>query len=387
MKKTLLVGTSYSAIPILKCLFDHSVDVTTCGSNRDDPGHLYSNNQIYLNYSDASIVDQLQIEQSFQYLCPSCNDYSYNTCSFVAEKHGLTGFDPYEITQTLHNKGKFRIFTERFGFPVPKARTIDFRTPLDSLNMEYPILAKPPDSFSGRGISKVCTKDQLKEAIIQASTVSKSGNIVIEEFIDGTLHSHSAFIRNGEIFFEVFADEFCTVYPYQVNCSNSPSRLKNSILSKIHECMQELVRKLNLCDGLLHTQFMSRDNDFWLIECMRRSPGDLYFKMIEASTGINCFELYTLPFIGKTYTKTIEPKTIKPISRYTISSAETMRFHSYNFNIPSQKTHIFQLKDSGSTILPAPYDKAAIMLFELDSLSSLFECTEKLSELVCIESN
>ena len=51
-------------------------------------------------------------------------------------------------------------------------------------------------------------------------------------------------------------------------------------------------------DGLIHTQFISDNNTFSLIEVTRRCPGDLYSKLIQMSTGINYSELYSMPFMG-----------------------------------------------------------------------------------------
>lgn len=386
MTETLLTGTSYSAIPILHSLQKLGTSVTTCGSAPNDPCHLYSSAQAFVDYSNVETIRELQKQHQFKYLCPSCNDVSYNTCSKIAEEQKLPGFDPYQTTELLHNKAKFRAFTQKSGYPVPLAQTIESMDQLNRIRIEPPMLIKPSDSFSGRGVTKVGSHDDLKPAVTQAFDQSSSSNIVIEDFLDGTLHSNSAFIRNGRIFFEVFADEFCTVYPYQVNCSNCPSRLPKKLLKSVTDCMQTMVAELGLCDGLLHTQFMVKGEDFWIIECMRRSPGDLYFKMIEASTGVDCIQLYVMPFIGERYLSSPIAKSKKPVARHTVSSTKNICCHSYSFSFTSMKTQIYQLKDSGDLLHTSPFDKAAILIFEMESENQLFRCTENLGELITISS-
>ena len=54
-------------------------------------------------------------------------------------------------------------------------------------------------------------------------------------------------------------------YPFQVNCSNSPSNLKKTVKFKIREFIQNFVITHNLCDGLDNTQFLVKNNSFFLL--------------------------------------------------------------------------------------------------------------------------
>ena len=65
--------------------------------------------------------------------------------------------------------------------------------------------------------------------INSAKQFSKSGAVIAEEFVDGKLYSHSAFIKNKKIVVDFFVNEYCTVYPYQVNSSNISKQLSQKI--------------------------------------------------------------------------------------------------------------------------------------------------------------
>ncbi len=81
-------------------------------------------------------------------------------------------------------------------------------TPIETGSLRYPLLVKPSDSFSGRGVTKVFDRTELAAAVADARRNSRSAEVVIEEFIEGSLHSHSAFIKDQEIAFDVFVDEY-----------------------------------------------------------------------------------------------------------------------------------------------------------------------------------
>lgn len=384
-KKVLLAGTSYSAVPILQVLKKKGYEVAVCGSLQDDPCHALADHSYYIDYSERSLLLDVVQKNDIKYLCPACNDYSYMSCAWVAERRDLPGYDSYETTLILHNKSMFRSFAEKKGLPIPRANPVHEAVELGIKISEFPMLVKPADSFSGRGMTKVENHRELLESIEIAKTNSRSGEALVEEYIEGSLHSHSIFIQDGKCVFDIFVDEFCTTYPYQVNCSNIPSKLSETVQTGVRECIMELISMLQLNDGLLHTQFMVNEKGFWLIECMRRGPGDLYHHMVELSTGINGMDLYARPFIGERMPPKIVTKGSRFYARHTISVTEPTVAVSFSINLPAEDIQIASLKNSGGLLKAAPYDKLAIFFARFENKETLFQYTPKLADQVSIQ--
>jgi biotin carboxylase len=249
---------------------------------------------------------------------------------------------------------------------------------------DFPIIIKPVDSFSGRGVNKVTKARDLCAAIADSSKYSRSQQIVVEQFIEGTLHSHSAFIKKYNIIQDFFVDEFCTVYPYQVDCSNIPSLLNGRIRQRVRECIHELTKLLRLNDGLLHTQFILSNEDIYLIECTRRCPGDLYYYLISFSTSMPYIENYLHPFLGQKISFPSHFLEI-PYARHTISIAEDSVVYGFSHKIPSQEVKCFPLRVSGALIRRAPFDRIAILLALFSNTDTLFKITPELGKFIHIE--
>lgn len=209
---------------------------------------------------------------------------------------------------------------------------------------------------------------------------------MLEEFVDGALHSHSAFIQNREIVADFFVDQFCTVYPYQVDCSNHPSRLAATIQNAVRATIAQLVTQLNLQDGLLHTQFIANSDQYWIIECMRRCPGDLYGSLIERSTGASYMDYFVRPFLGEIVTHEARAVSHKPIGRHTISVRNPLLTYTFSHAIPASHVQITPLKSSGERLKAAPFDKLAILFAEYPDEFTMREITPRLSEFVALES-
>jgi formate-dependent phosphoribosylglycinamide formyltransferase (GAR transformylase) len=386
MKRVLLVGSSFSAAPIFFLLKKRGFHVSVCGSRKEDPCHQYADASFYIDYSNREDLLRLVKSNNFDYLVPTCNDYSYLSCAWIAKQMGYPGFDAFNIALTLHTKNEFRIISQKYNIPAPRAVRHQANEAVDSVELEYPVLVKPVDSFSGRGVTQIINKSGLENAIDNARKASRSGEIVVEEFVDGALHSHSAFIRNQEIVVDFFVDEFCTVYPYQVNCSNHPSQLSAAIQDEVRSTIARLIKQLDLRDGLLHTQFIANKEKHWIIECMRRCPGDLYGSLIERSTGVPYMDFFVRPFLGETVNTDDRSTPDKPIGRHTISVKDPVTTYTFSHNIPSVKVQIAPLKNCGDNVIAAPFDKLAILFAEYPDNETMFAVTQHLDELISIES-
>lgn len=382
-KKVLLIGTSFAASPLAYYIKTLGYQVVVCGNIPFDPCISWADEYYNLDYSNIQSIIELVKEKKFYAICPSINDVSYISGSIIAEKFGYPGFDNPETTETLLNKIKFRELAQKYGFPIPKVFNKHDLT-ISLKKEDLPIIVKPVDSYSGRGITKIQDLKEIDEAIENSLKYSKSRKIIIEKFINGTLHSHSAFFQKGQIVLDFFVDEFCTVYPYQVDCSNYPSRIKKSIRKKVRECITELYKLLKLTDGLLHTQFMIQGENVYIIECTRRCPGDLYYYLINFSTKMPYVENYLHPFL---YLDINFPKNkIEiPYARHTISVAEDSIVYGFSHNIPSKEVKIFPIRGSGILVRKAPLDRIAIIIARLKDKNTLFKITPNLREFIRVE--
>lgn len=383
--RALLIGSSFSAAPMLYRLRQRGIRVAVCGSLMSDPCHAYGDESHFIDYSDRELLLALVQKERFDFLVPTCNDYSYMAAAWVAEQTGHVGFDRLDVATILHTKDRFRAVCRDLGLSVPKAvqasRDLSQAIPADW----FPVLIKPVDSFSGRGVTKVLHPQDIPQALASALEVSRSTAAVIEEFVEGQLHSHSAFVRDGQIVLDFFVDEFCSVYPYQVDSSNHPSRLSDTIRAGVRSDMQRLIDGLQIANGLLHTQFIANAERHWIIESMRRCPGDLYSNLIERSTGIDYTDRFVAGFVGEAVEPAIHEDAPKLIGRHTISSETEQIAHGFRYDCPGRLLNVVPLKPSGEVLRPAPYDKLAIVFNEFDDIGQMVASTPRMRDSVFIE--
>ena len=372
-KRILLLDTNFSAKPIYDYLIKTGAEVFVVGGNPEDALAKSAKNYINLDYSKISELKALIKDIAVDYLVPGGNDFSYKICSEINTDFNFCNIDSIEVEQIIDDKEKFRKFTSNINLHVP--RIIES----DQIKDFLPVIFKPVDAYSGRGMTILyeVNNDKIDEAIHLAKKFSKSQKYIIEEFVHGQLYSHSAFIVDGEIMIDFIVEEHCIVNPYVVDTSRVVFDFDKNILNQIRNDISLFAKKLNLADGLMHTQFICDGNTFWLIEANRRCPGDLYSKLIEHSTGFPYAEYYARPFINET-NKISNFEIVKSnVFRHTVTLSAKGIFNSISITSSINILEFIPLSLTGDKIKESPFSRIGLMFGNLSSESDLLQLINK----------
>ncbi|WP_144882916.1 ATP-grasp domain-containing protein [Leclercia adecarboxylata] len=377
-KTALILDAGFASLPLQQAVKTAGFRTLVCSGKAHDAGMLTADISCEQNYADSEAVLKIAQQHKVAALLPGVTDVSYLSGCRVAHSLGLPGFDAPDVSDTIFLKDKFRAWALSKGLPVPQAAWTDEQ----ARQLKLPLLVKPVDAYSGNGITKVTDWAMLDAAIETARNASPGKQYVVENFCEGALYSHSAFIRNGEIVCEFFVDEYCTVYPWQVNSSSLSQNLSPDMRDSVSECMQSIVSDLRLVDGLLHTQFIASEDQFWLIELTRRCPGDLYSRLIELSTGVNYAGWFVAPFLGKSSPAVPRrPVQTRNIARHTVSVNRAMRFTGFAFkSLPADLIEVIPLTRPGTLVQPAPGDRAGLIFAEFRDDAALRQMTPHLKD-------
>lgn len=361
MAKVLLVDTNFSSAPIYYELIAMGHEVHVVGNNPNDCLAKISPNYWKLDYSDTHELTDLVDREGYAYLIPGCTDRSYLSC--VAVNRGrFHGLDNSDNCSAVFNKARFRQHASKLGLPVP-ARFSSDRPPLHG-----PIIVKPVDAFSGKGISvlREVDTDAFRKAVSTARSTSPTGEVIVEEYVDGQLYSHSAFIQDGHIAVDFLVREDSTANPFVVDTSRVIDG-PDEVLQPIRGYAERLAAELSLVDGLLHTQFICGDQGIKLIETTRRCPGDLYSQLIELTTGYPYARAYAMPFVDQATLPIHAERRRNLIMRHTITVKSAQSFSHLRFTSAVHIERWTPLSLTGDQLAPSPGGRIGILFCRADS--------------------
>jgi hypothetical protein len=359
MSNVLLVDTNFSSGPIYDFLIKSGHNVTVVGGNPNDALAKSVSDYVQMDYSDVAKIRQLVAERNIHYLVPGCNDRSYMVCAEINQDCRFPGIDPLKTAEIINNKAKFRAFAAQYNLPTPKVLAEQ------EFGTRWPIIVKPVDAFSGRGVTIIRegSRHELATALDAAHQASHTKTCIVEDYVEGQLYSHTAFIQSGEIIADHIVEEHGTANPFVVDTSRVAYDFTADIFEKIRGDIKLLSNKLSLRDGLVHTQFIKDGSQYWLIEVTRRCPGDLYSQLIELSTGLNYAENYARPFVGLPFNM-MGNNQKKWLMRHTLTQSHEYLLGSLSFTVPLLIKKWVPIGVTGDKLQASPHGRIGIIFSE-----------------------
>jgi hypothetical protein len=366
LSNILLVDTNFSSGPIYQFLIQAGHRVTVVGGNPNDALAKSLDDYINLDYSEIEKTRQLVEDRNIEYLVPGCNDRSYMVCAEINHDGRFPGIDSLQTAEIINNKEKFRAFAAQHDLPTPKVLS------KHEIGTRWPVIVKPVDAFSGRGVAIIREDNchQLPEALDNARQASRTRTCLVEDYVEGQLYSHTAFIQDGRILSDHIVEEHCIVNPFVVDTSRVVYDFPEITLEALRRDITLLASKLRLVDGLVHTQFIKKEAQYWLIEITRRCPGDLYSQLIELSTSPNYAENYARPFVGLPleFTKGSEKRWVM---RHTLTQAYEYTLGSLSFCVPLTIKKWVPICSTGDRLRASPFGRIGILFAEMMSQGEL----------------
>lgn len=391
--KLLLLGGSHAEIPLIKAAQELGWFVITTGNNRDGLGHPYADKTVFADFSNKEAMLELAKAEGVTAVCSGCNDFALLSTVYVCEQLGLPGHDSYATSIEIHHKDKYRALAARLGIPTPQAKVVhneqEFENAIAALT--FPIIVKPVDLTGGKGIHRATNVEEARAAYKDATSRTRQDHIVVEEFIEGTNHGFSAMLVKGKVAFAFADNEQYFINKYLVSGANTPSTTPDSGLAKLRDYSERIARELNLVDGILHIQYIEKnDGTPFIIEICRRPPGDLYIKFVKYATGIDYPKFIVMAETGEDISSIADAPTQGFWLRHCVMAGNNIENNSIVRDVtfaPEIQGNIvekFLWYKPGEVVTDKLIYKAGIVFFHFDTLSEMQDKTKRMTELVKI---
>lgn len=278
MKKVMLLCASHNDLGLINALRKLGYYIYATGNIPGLIGEKYVDEYIQADYSDKKLILELAKDLQVDNICACCNDYGVYTAAYVAENLGLSGYDSYATTLTLHNKDKFKQFAAENDIISPAAHSFSQKNEAMAWakKAKLPLIVKPVDCSAGNGICKVDKAEMIESAINCAFEKSRTGRIVIEDFIDGEQHGFCTFLIDKKVVAVCSNNEYSFINPYRVEIDTFPATGIEKSQRVLIEQVEKIASILNLKNGIFHLQYIEDEEGPHIIEVMRRVLGNMY---------------------------------------------------------------------------------------------------------------
>ncbi len=258
-KKTLLMlGAGFMQGVAIRCAKERGWRVVAVDGNPDAVCAPLADRfePIDLKHIDGlvSFSRQLKASSGLDGVFTAATDFS-TSVSAIAEACGLPGHS-LEAARNASDKVRMRECFARAGVPSPRFAGVNdagrsaILSVLEGKGINFPVVVKPVDNMGARGCRKVESRDALDAAITDAIKYSRTGQAIVEEFMDGPEFSVEALVFDGKIHLTGLADRHIFFPPYFIEMGHTiPTGFPESEMNELVRVFTYGVNALGLTHG------------------------------------------------------------------------------------------------------------------------------------------
>lgn len=288
--------------------YETHVFAWACG----DPGEDAADFFYPISTADKDAVLEKCKEIGICGICSITSDFAVPTINYVARKLGLNG-NSERTDVVARNKYQMRCALKDAGLFVPPFMEADENfTIADAVGLEYPVIVKPTDRWSSKGVTRVDTPDQLESAVAYAVKESFDNKAIIEGFMTGPEYSAECICYHGEVHVLQLTKKVTTDYPHYIETGHiQPSDIPEERQPEVINFIKKAVAALDIKNSAAHAEFrLLEDGNIGIIEIGARMGGDsIGTDLTPISTGMDfirmvidvavdnepCFDVVTTP--------------------------------------------------------------------------------------------
>lgn len=308
MKKILIMGANPETISLIKKAKDMGLYTIVTDYDPNAYAKQFADESANVDAVDVDGLVALAKEKNVSGVVVGVSEALLPAYCEVCKRLGFPAYSTTDKFKIMTRKDYFKESCRKYG--VPTIREYD---PSDIENIKFPVIVKPVDSCSSKGIRVCHNHDELKKAVQYALLFSNSKKYLIEEYMTGDEVISYYVIQDGNPIFVGMCDRY-TYKPKDdlVQLPTSyiyPSRYIDSYIAHSDQGVKNMIKGLGLNNGSIFFQcFVDSENIVRTYEPGYRLNGAQEHLIISQTSGIDAKEMYiNLALTGKVANIDLEP--------------------------------------------------------------------------------
>jgi biotin carboxylase len=315
-KKLMILGASILQLPAIEKSRDLGLETIVVDMNPDAIGfNVEGVQKEIISTIDTEGILRAAKRHQINGIMTLATDMPMRSVAAVAKEMNLVGIDE-DTALKATNKAEMRKALQVAGVPIPKFFKVSNKDEYIAAVEQFtvPFIVKPADSSGSRGIFEVIDiTDQklINEAYDYCRPFSRSGEVVVEEYMSGPEVSVETLSIDGVCHVIQITDKLTTGAPHYVEMGHSqPTRHGKEVAERIAEVAKAANKAIGIKNGPSHTEIIVTEDGPKIVELGARLGGDnITTHLVPLSTGVNMVECCIKIALGEK--PDIEPKWSK----------------------------------------------------------------------------
>lgn len=304
MEKLLMLGSNHNSADIVLCA--KSMGVHTVAADYYPPersaAKRAADEHWLISTGDLDALERKCREEGVTAVASGVSDFNTEQAVQLSARLGLPSYCTPAAWHYARDKADFKALCRQMGVPVAEDWVLSdppTREELDAVRL--PVVVKPVDRSSNRGMSYCWKRGSLEEACRHARSLSDQSRLIVERMIEG--HEYTAYYVLAEGEARLFAFSSMSSQPGAPgNCyslTTTVADLKEQYIRELDPAVRTLIKAAGCTDGYVWFEMMAEHGRFYFLEMGYRLPGDVLQIPLRSLTGFDVIRWMTECALGR----------------------------------------------------------------------------------------
>lgn len=312
--KALVLAGGFPQIALIQELKSRGYTVLLADYYAEPVAKPYADVFYQVSTLDIPAITEVAKKEQVDFLITACTDQALLTVAKVSEELGLPCYVSYQTALNVTNKSYMKRMFDEFNVPTSRFVTMGELDYEKIQNLRYPLIVKPVDCNSSKGVKKCANRQELENAFADAVRFSRTNTAIVEEFVIGEEISVDVYVENGKahVLCVSNSDKIAAEDKFVIFRGKYPAVKEGPIMDEIRMTAQNIADAFGLKDSPMLIQLMCDGEHVYVLEFSARTGGGVKYDLIRRVSGFDVIKAVVDLTVG------LKPhvETDKPRSRY-----------------------------------------------------------------------
>ncbi len=300
MKALVLCG-GIPQIALIEELKSRGIITVLADKNERVEGRKYADIFYPVSTLDIERIKNVAIQEQVDFIITVCADQVLQVVAEVSEMLGLPCYIDYKTARNVSQKSYMKKIFEKNGIPTSKYSVMKNFDETMVKDISFPMIVKPVDSYSSRGVKKVYNIEELKNAFWKATEISRTDTAIIEEYVEGRELTVDVYVEGGEAKLLCISelDKISSVDRFVIYRTKYPADISDKILKLVEITAQKIADAFKLKNTPMLIQLLTNGEKISVVEFCARTGGGDKFRLIKKVSGFDVIKAAVDLELGK----------------------------------------------------------------------------------------
>ena len=287
--KALVVAGGVPQVELIRQLKDRGIVTVLADGSPNAVARPYADVFYQVNIFDIPAVTEIARKEQVDFVITVCADQVLLVVAQVSELLGLPCYIDYKTAMDVSDKIRMKRIFKKSGVPTTDYVETDHLDWDAIAHLRYPLVVKPVDAYSSKGVRKAENKEELERFYGEAAAISRSGGVIVEEFFAGDEISVDAFVVNGKAHVLSVTNSEKVKYDdrFVIFRGRYPAKASDAVRRQIGEIAQKIADGFGLVNSPLLIQLLNNGDSVSVLEFCARTGGNMKWLLIKYSCGVD----------------------------------------------------------------------------------------------------